>query len=35
MYSFSGMQTTGELDFILQNHHSKEVEHWELAISFI
>lgn len=31
---YSGMQTTGELDFILQNHHSKEVEHWELAIKF-
>lgn len=31
---YNGNQTTGELDFILKNHHSNEVEHWELAIKF-
>lgn len=27
-------QTTGELDFILRNHDTNEVEHWELTIKF-
>lgn len=31
---YSGMQTTGELDFILKNHETDEIEHWELAIKF-
>lgn len=31
---FDGAQTTGELDFILYNHDTNEVEHWELAIKF-
>ncbi|WP_019672274.1 DUF1853 family protein [Psychrobacter lutiphocae] len=31
---YNGMQTTGELDFILCNHDTGEVEHWELAIKF-
>lgn len=31
---YSGMQTTGELDFILRNHDNQQVEHWELAIKF-
>ena len=31
---YNGMQTTGELDFIIKNHQSNEVEHWELAIKF-
>lgn len=31
---YNGMQTTGELDFILRNHDTNEVEHWELAIKF-
>lgn len=31
---YSGMQTTGELDFILRNHDTGEIEHWELAIKF-
>lgn len=31
---YSGLQTTGELDFILKNYESGEIEHWELAIKF-
>lgn len=31
---YSGMQTTGELDFILRNHDTNEIEHWELAVKF-
>lgn len=27
-------QTIGELDFIIRNHKTAEVEHWELAIKF-
>ena len=31
---FRGKQTTGELDYILRNHDTGEIEHWELAIKF-
>ncbi|WP_227535112.1 DUF1853 family protein [Psychrobacter sp. YP14] len=31
---YNGMQTTGELDFILHNKDTNEIEHWELAIKF-
>ncbi|PNK61263.1 DUF1853 family protein [Psychrobacter sp. FDAARGOS_221] len=31
---YNGMQTTGELDFILRNHDTDQIEHWELAIKF-
>lgn len=31
---FRGKQTIGELDYILRNHDTGEVEHWELAIKF-
>ncbi|WP_230659206.1 DUF1853 family protein [Psychrobacter sp. I-STPA10] len=27
-------QTIGELDFIIRNHQTNEIEHWELAIKF-
>lgn len=27
-------QTTGELDYILRNHDTGKIEHWELAIKF-
>ncbi|MDO5768227.1 MAG: DUF1853 family protein [Psychrobacter sp.] len=31
---YQGKQTTGELDYILRNHDTGEIEHWELAIKF-
>ena len=31
---YRGKQTIGELDIILRNHATDEVEHWELAIKF-
>lgn len=31
---FNGLQTTGELDFILHNQDTGDIEHWELAIKF-
>ena len=31
---YRGKQTTGELDYILRNHDTGEIEHWELAIKF-
>ena len=31
---YQGKQTIGELDYILRNHETGEIEHWELAIKF-
>ena len=31
---FRDKQTVGELDYILRNHDTGEIEHWELAIKF-
>lgn len=31
---YNGAQTTGELDFILRNQETDEIEHWELAVKF-